>query len=175
MSMSFTDKFSDTSTRQGSELATTYFSYSGPTALDTSIVSPVPGPGSHHGHNSRKASIRSFYSDRGGNDVAAIPVRKHSLSGSDGLVIVAPPFPGYGYPGFTQVTPQYIPYDPTLGLPSDKSLRRRHDSRNPYENLQHLRMRHFIIFTAILFLVALIVVIFIAVYFGHGFEPKSNT
>ncbi|XP_059169622.1 uncharacterized protein LOC131951282 isoform X2 [Physella acuta] len=107
------------------------------------------------------------------NEVSTIPYRSRALRDPEGLVLVSQPHPGFIYPGYPPLAPAFVPFDPILTPETEK--RPKHRGRNPYDNLQTLKLRQIVIFMASAFIVAFFIVIFVAVYFGRGFETNVNT
>ncbi|XP_055892080.1 uncharacterized protein LOC106067451 isoform X2 [Biomphalaria glabrata] len=163
------DLYIDSASQQGREPGSTYFSYGGPATSDT-LGSAKQHYGHSRIHKKDSMSAHSSCSDRGETEVSTIPARSRSFLDPNGLVMMTSHGPVDGYSHYAHTV---TPFESILGEPLERFLNRRY-SRSPYLRQPPTRLRNVVILMASLFIVALVAVIFTAVYFGQGFDFRSR-
>ncbi|KAH9490104.1 hypothetical protein Btru_035266 [Bulinus truncatus] len=169
----------NSASHQGREFGNTFFLNSGIPAIETTPTID-PSSGASHGHGIRKdvKSVNSSSSGRVGTELSTIPVRSRTYLDPSGLMLMTSPVSVSvdGLPTYLPLAPTFIPYAGIMGEQSERLLvpKHRYSRHSPYVHLQATKMRHLVIVMASLFMIALVAVIFTAVYFGQGLDSRSR-
>ncbi|BFZ12585.1 hypothetical protein BsWGS_15624 [Bradybaena similaris] len=138
-----------------------------PATLETIFVQPATGSSRKEKEHRREAGERSqFPPGDAADDASTASLRPRPLHDPRGLILAAPQYP---FP----VAPGYIPFSPPFPAVTEKAWADSYipySYRNPYHRLEPLSIKYFVIIMALFFLAALVVAMFMAIYFGHKYS-----